>query len=159
MKTRDVQIVWATSPARLEQVRSLFVDYAQSLGFSLEFQGFANELASLPGAYAPPDGRLLLATAASEPAGCAGLRRLSSSTCEMKRLYVRAAFRGQGLGRRLAQAIISEARSIQYSTMRLDTIAGKMNPAIELYRSLGYVEIAPYRRNPVPGVLYMELSL
>lgn len=154
-----IEIVCATSPVEVEQVRGLFVEYAQSLGFSLCFQAFDKELAELPGVYARPDGRLLLGTVDGDPAGCAGLRNLRQRIGEMKRLYVRPQFRGLGLGRRLAEQIISEARTIGYQKLRLDTVAGKMDVAIQLYRQLGFVEIVSYRENPVVGALYLELAL
>ena len=140
---------------KLDEVRALFLEYAQGLGFSLCFQGFDAELAGLPGAYAPPRGSLLLA----EGRGCVAVRPLDGATAEMKRLYVRDAARGTGLGRRLAQAAIGAAREGGYERMVLDTVAGKMDAAIVLYRALGFREIAPYTVNPVPGALCMELPL
>lgn len=154
-----VEIVCATSPVEVERVRGLFVEYAQSLGFSLCFQDFEKELADLPGVYAGGAGRLLLATVDGDPAGCAGLRKLEGGICEMKRLYVRPQFRGLGLGRKLAERIVTEARNIGYGKVRLDTIVGKMDRAIHLYRQLGFVEIASYRENPIAGALYLELAL
>ena len=159
MTTQRFEISQAIDPTQVEAVRSLFLEYGQSLGFSLCFQGFDQELADLPGAYAPPAGRLLLATAGDDAAGCIGLHGLDPSICEMKRLYVRPAFRGSGLGRRLTEAIISEARGIGYTRMRLDTIVGTMDDAIRLYRTLGFETIEPYRANPIAGALYMELQL
>jgi putative acetyltransferase len=145
--------------ADIPQVRKLFLEYAQSLGFSLCFQNFDQELAGLPGEYSPPHGRLLLAMVAQEFAGCVALRRLEPGICEMKRLYLRPAFRGRGLGRALAENIIAEARQIGYPRMRLDTVEPVMKDAVALYRGLGFTEIAPYRANPIPGTLYMELQL
>lgn len=158
-KQSALSIVQAGTPEQIEQVRALFLEYAQSLGFSLCFQSFDKELAGLPGDYAPPSGRLLLALRDGRPAGCVALHKLEDGICEMKRLYLRPALRGSGAGRLLAERIIVEARSIGYRRMRLDTVAGTMDAAIALYRRLGFREIPPYRENPVPGALYMELSL
>lgn len=155
-----VTIVEANSPEQIAQVRELFLEYAQSLGFSLCFQSFDRELAGLPGDYASPAGRLLLAVVAGKPAGCVALHALETGgVCEMKRLYVRAEFRSQKLGRALADRIIAEARGIGYTHMRLDTVAPLMERAVALYRALGFREIPPYRPNPIPGALYMELEL
>ena len=143
----------------LEQVRALFLEYAKSLGFSLCFQGFDEELRSLPGMYAPPRGRLLLDLQDLRPAGCVGLHDWGDGAAEMKRLYVRPEFRGRGLARALTLAALAEARAIGYRAVRLDTIGATMQPAIALYRELGFREIAPYRENPIPGVLYLELAL
>jgi ribosomal protein S18 acetylase RimI-like enzyme len=149
----------AETAAEIEQARQLFIEYAQSLGFSLCFQGFDQELAGLPGRYARPDGRLLLAEVDGQTAGCVGLRPLESEICEMKRLFVRPEFRGMRLGRLLAERVITEAREIGYTRMRLDTIASIMVDAVGLYRQLGFVEIPPYCANPIPDALYMELAL
>src|SRR5580700_803461 len=147
------------SPAQIAQVRELFLEYAESLGFSLCFQNFDQELAGLPGDYAPPDGRLLLAEYEGQLAGCVALHKISADICEMKRLYLRPAFRGKGLGRVLAEAIIAEARNIGYQRMRLDTIEPIMKDAVEMYCKLDFQEIAPYRPNPIAGAMYMELQL
>jgi putative acetyltransferase len=149
----------AESAAGIAKARELFLEYAQSLGFSLCFQGFDEELAGLPGKYARPDGRLLLVEIDGQVAGCVALRPLDSATCEMKRLFVRPAFRGKRLGRVLAERIIVEARAIGYTHMRLDTVASTMADAVALYRRLGFVEICPYCPNPMPDALYMELDL
>ena len=143
----------------LLQVRDLFLEYARALGFSLCFQGFDEEIRDLPGMYAPPSGRLLLASEEGAPAGCVGIHALEDGAAEMKRLYVRPAFRGRGLGRTLAVRACDEAKACGYRTIRLDTIAGTMEEAIALYRSLGFREIPPYRENPIPGVLYLEAPL
>jgi ribosomal protein S18 acetylase RimI-like enzyme len=154
-----VPIIEATTPEHIAAVKALFLEYAQSLGFSLCFQSFDKELAELPGMYAPPDGRLLLALVDGQPAGCVGLHKLDDGVCEMKRLYARPTFRGQKLGRALAERVIAEARALGYTRMRLDTVAAEMQRAVALYRTLGFREIAPYRDNPQPSVLYMELTL
>ena len=152
-------LVPAVSPAAIAEVRELFLEYAKSLGFSLCFQSFDKELAELPGDYAPPEGRLLLARCDGQPAGCVALHRLEPGVAEMKRLYVRPGFRGKGLGRVLAQAVVEEARVIGYRRIRLDTVEPVMKDAVKLYRLMGFKEIAPYRANPIPGALYMELEL
>lgn len=147
------------SLSQIAHARELFLEYAQSLGFSLCFQNFDKELANLPGDYAPPEGRLLLAEYEGQLAGCVALHNLSNDTCEMKRLYLRPQFRGKGLGRALADRIISEARQIGYKHMRLDTVEPVMKDAVAMYRRLGFHEIAPYCANPIAGALYMELEL
>jgi putative acetyltransferase len=147
------------TPAQIEQARELFLEYANSLGFSLCFQNFDKELAGLPGDYAPPDGRLLLADHDGRLAGCVALHRLDATSGEMKRLYIRPNFRGLGLGRTLAERILSEAASIGFQRIRLDTVAGVMDDAIALYRRLGFRAIEPYRQNPIAGALYMEKEL
>ena len=153
------QIFQATTDEHIEAARTLFEEYAASLGFSLCFQNFDEELKSLPGAYAPPEGRLLLALENDQLAGCIALRKLGDKVCEMKRLFVRPAYRATGLGRVLAESIIDEARKLGYTHMRLDTIPGKMDKAIALYHSIGFVEIEPYTQNPVEGAKFMELKL
>jgi putative acetyltransferase len=140
-------------------IRELFQEYAESLGFDLCFQGFDVELATLPGRYARPTGRLLLARAAGETVGCVALRGLEPGVCEMKRLYVRPNGRGTGAGTLLTDAIIAEARAAGYRRMRLDTIAPIMDRAVSLYRRRGFVEIAAYAENPIEGALYLELTL
>jgi ribosomal protein S18 acetylase RimI-like enzyme len=154
-----LSIQQAKTPPEIAQARELFLEYAQSLGFSLCFQDFDQELAGLPGDYSPPEGRLLLAHVEAELAGCVALHKLQPEICEMKRLYLRPKFRGRGLGRILANAIIAEARTIGYKFMRLDTVEPAMKDAVALYRKLGFCEIAPYRVNPMPDTLYMELKL
>jgi putative acetyltransferase len=156
---RGLSIAQAESPTQIAQARELFVEYAQSLGFSLCFQNFDQELAGLPGDYSQPDGRLLLAEIERELAGCVALHKLDGDICEMKRLYLRPKFRGKGLGRVLAEKIINEARAIGYKRMRLDTVEPVMKDAVAMYRRLGFREIAPYRANPMEGTLYMELEL
>ena len=152
-------VTQAESPAQIAQARELFLEYAQSLGFSLCFQNFDKELAGLPGDYAPPEGRLLLVECEGQLAGCVALHKLDSGVCEMKRLYLRPPFRGKGLGRALTERIIAEARQIGYRRMRLDTVEPVMKDAVAMYRKLGFKEIAPYRPNPIAGTMYMELEL
>ena len=142
----------------IDLARELFREYHQSLGVDLCFQNFGHELETLPGDYAPPSGRLLLCFEGETLAGCVALRRIDDDTCEMKRMYVRPGFRGKQLGRRLAEAIIEEGRVIGYKKMKLDTLS-TMTAAIALYGSLGFVPALPYRHNPVPGALFMELAL
>jgi putative acetyltransferase len=149
----------AESPAQIAQARELFLEYAKSLGFSLCFQNFDKELANLPGDYSPPDGRLLLVEYDGHLAGCVALHKLEESICEMKRLYLRPAFRGKGLGRAIADRIIEEARQMGYQRMRLDTVEPVMKDAVAMYRRIGFREIAPYCTNPIAGALYMELAL
>ncbi|HTS37705.1 MAG TPA: GNAT family N-acetyltransferase [Candidatus Solibacter sp.] len=149
----------AESPAQIAQARKLFLEYAKSLGFSLCFQNFDQELANLPGEYAPPSGRLLLGELEGQLAACVALHKLDAETCEMKRLYLRPQLRGKGLGRALADRIISEARGIGYKRMRLDTVGPVMKDAVAMYRKIGFREIPPYRPNPMAGTLYMELEL
>ncbi len=154
-----LKIVQVQTLEQVAAVRELFLEYAWSLNFSLCFQSFDQELASLPGDYAPPSGRLLLAEFNDQRAGCVAMHRLADGICEMKRLYVRSEFRGLKIGRRLAEAVIAEARAVGYQRMRLDTVAPLMQEAVRLYRELGFYEIPAYRPNPMPGTLYMELAL
>ncbi len=146
------------SPDDVEAVRRLFVEYQESLGVDLCFQGFDRELAELPGDYVPPAGGLLVVRAEDGIAACVALRKLDPETCEMKRLYVRPAQRGLGWGRALAEAVIAEAREIGYRRMRLDTLPS-MNEAQALYERLGFREIDPYTENPVPGARFLQLEL
>ncbi len=154
-----IDLFQATIPEHIEEVRSLFLEYGNSLGFSLCFQSFDEELKTLPGAYGPPSGRLLLARNADHAAGCIALRKLQPGICEMKRLYVRPADRGLGLGRMLVERVIVEARTMGYERMRLDTVASAMQDAIALYRKMGFQEIAPYSSIPVESALWLELVL
>lgn len=153
-----VKIVQAQSEQDIARVRELFREYADSLGVDLCFQSFEEELAELPGKYAPPEGSLLIAKEDEEAVGCVALRKIGDGVGEMKRLYLRPTFRGQGYGRTLALAIIAEARQIGYGRLRLDTLP-IMGEAQKLYRSLGFREIEPYVYNPIEGTLYLELAL
>jgi putative acetyltransferase len=154
-----MELIQAETTDHIEQARILFREYESSLGISLCFQNFEKELAGLPGAYAAPDGRLLLAHYNDELAGCVALRKLGDHACEMKRLFVRDKFRGKGIGRSLIETIMRNAKEIGYERMLLDTLPPRMNDAIALYRSIGFKEIAPYYDNPVAGAIFMELSL
>lgn len=160
----DIVIRDACGDADVTAAHALFREYAASLGVDLCFQNFEQELATLPGAYAPPDGCLLLLERDQRPAGCVALRPLHDGVDaqalvgEVKRLYVRPHLRGEGLGRELASAVIERARSIGYRELKLDTLAA-MSQARALYASLGFRECAPYYRNPLPGTLYMALAL
>ena len=154
-----MELKQAESDEEIQQARQLFEEYAAWLGIDLCFQNFDEELAGLPGDYAPPTGRLLLATENKQTAGCVAVRKIGDGICEMKRLYVRPQFRGTGLGRTLAARIIEVAGEIGYLRMRLDTLPGKMDKAIAMYRSLGFRNIDPYYNNPVKDAAFMELEL
>jgi putative acetyltransferase len=177
LRKHRVVIVPADNPVRIHAVRELFKEYAASLSFDLCFQGFEEELARLPGEYAPLSGMLLLGLVDDQVAGCVAFRRLDGEMagehgdliggsdlcemklCEMKRLYVRPGFRGCGLGAELIRSILECAAAVGYKKMRLDTVPSEMGKAVEMYRRIGFVEIPPYRKNPVPGAKYMELDL
>jgi putative acetyltransferase len=160
VKRVEVRISPAVTPDEIEAVRTLFLEYAATLDFSLGFQGFDNELAALPGKYAAPRGCLFLAT---DPkgisAGCVGVRPVGASDAELKRLYVRPGFRGLALGKQLSEAAVSFARHMGYDALRLDTISGSMASAERLYREMGFVETSPYYENPVPGATFYAFDL
>jgi putative acetyltransferase len=153
------EIMLATSAKQIEEARSLFREYEAWLGMSLCFQSFEEEVAGLPGKYAPPVGRLYVAYVDGEPAGCIALRKLEPGVCEMKRLFLRDSARGRGIGVRLIEQVIADAQEIGYAKMRLDTYPPKMGKAVSLYEAHGFYEIPPYYSNPHAGVLYMEKTL
>jgi putative acetyltransferase len=172
IRKQRIFIVPADNPVRIEAVRELFKEYAASLSFNLCFQSFEEELARLPGEYAPWSGMLLLGLVDDQVGGCVAFHRLEGEmagadselyggldACEMKRLYVRPEFRGCGLGRELIDSILKCAVAVGYRRIRLDTVPSEMGKAVEIYRKLGFREIAPYRTNPIPGAKYMELDL
>ena len=154
----SIDIRPAEPPGDLPTVRALFLEYAEGLGFDLCFQGFEAELATLPGKYAPPAGRLLLAWLGDEAVGCVALRPLPDGACEMKRLYVRPAARGLQVGRRLAERICDEARAAGYRRILLDTLPA-MTEAVRLYKALGFRPVEPYVFNPIEGALFLGREL
>ena len=153
-----LSVVDASAGDALLEVRTLFQEYVDSVGIDLCFPGFTEELATLPGEYATPRGRLLLGRWSGEAAGCVALRPLVHGICEMKRLYVRPKYRRFGVGRALVERIIGEASDAGYASMRLDSLPS-MSSAIQLYRRLGFRDIAPYTENPIPGAVFLELPL
>lgn len=155
----DRRILQVFKTEQIEAARTLFREYERWLDTDLCFQGFEQELKTLPGRYAEPDGRLLIAYIDDKLAGCVAMRKLEESVCEMKRLYLRPAARGTGLGNRLIESVIEEARKEGYGSIRLDTYPKKMGKAVSLYESHGFRPIAPYYENPHSDVLFMELKL
>ena len=151
-----MQLIQATTEEQMELARELFREYAAGLSIDMCFQNFDHELKTLPGKYAPPEGRLLLAYSDDDLAGCIALRKLDDSACEMKRLFVRPGFRGMGYGRIMVENLIEQARVIGYERMWLDSLPGKMDAAIALYRELGFREIPAYYDNPLENVVYLE---
>lgn len=154
-----IEIIQAETPEQIAAARALFREYEEWLGMSLCFQKFDEEVANLPGKYAKPSGRLLLALIDEKIAGCVCLREIEENVCEMKRLFVRRNFQGQGVGKRLLEKLLEEARTLGYRKMRLDTFPPKMGKAVEIYKSYGFREISPYYFNPYDGVLFMEKDL
>ncbi len=159
LDTNMLNILQAESKKHITDARELFREYESWLGLDLCFQGFEDELRGLPGKYAEPDGKLLLAYQGDELAGCIAMRKLEQGVCEMKRLYVRDEFRGQKIGISLIEKVIGEARTIGYKRMRLDTFPPKMGKAVKLYASHGFVEISAYYDNPHQSVMFMEAAL
>ena len=155
----NIKIYTAVTSPDIEQAKLLFIEYAKSLNFNLCFQGFDEELETLPGKYGSPDGVIYLAKYGNDIAGCIALRKLEENICEMKRLFVRPGFRGHGIGKMLCDKLFEFARSKGYEKMRLDTIKEQMKDAIKLYKSYGFYEIPAYYHNPQEGVIYMEMNL
>lgn len=155
----EYEIIEAKSGNEISAVRDLFIEYAEWLDVSLCFQNFDEELATLPGRYAPPEGRLYLVKSNGKYTGCAGLRKIDDGICEMKRLYLKPEMRGSGIGKKLVQLLIDEARDIGYKSMRLDTIKEKMPNAVDIYEKFGFKKIDKYYDNPNPHTLFMELVL
>ncbi len=162
MQSPPVHLLMPNSPELITSARDVFLEYAKSLPIDLEFQGFSAELANLPGCYAPPNGQILLASIEGAIAGCGAFRPCPEAdypnACEMRRLYVRPAFRRFGLGRLLAQALMDDARRAGYGVMLLDALSD-MEAARSLYTSLGFHEIAPYYFNPIAGAHYLKVDL
>lgn len=154
-----IEIIQAETAEHIEQARKLFREYEKWFGLKLCFQNFDEEVENLPGKYAPPDGRLFLAFADGKIAGCIALRKLEEKICEMKRLFVKEAFRGLKIGKLLIDKLVSEAREIGYEKMRLDTFPPKMGKAVEIYEKFGFYEVKPYYFNPYSEALYMETNL
>jgi putative acetyltransferase len=154
-----VEIIHAKTDQEVQTAKMLFEEYAEWLGLDLGFQNFQEELDSMPGKYAGPAGRLVIAKYDGDIAGCAAVRKLQDGVCEMKRLFVREKFRGKGIGKALAEIIVEDARKIGYKKMRLDTDGQKMFKAMAIYKSMGFMEIEAYYHNPYDGVVYLELEL
>jgi ribosomal protein S18 acetylase RimI-like enzyme len=154
-----MELIQATTDEQIDVARELFKEYAAELAIPLCFQNFDQEVKTLPGKYAPPDGRLLMAYADDQLVGCIALRKWDERTCEMKRLFLRPEFRGKGYGRTMIDKLIEEAREVGYERMRLDSLPGKMDAAIALYRGLGFTDIPAYYANPLEGVVYLERTL
>jgi ribosomal protein S18 acetylase RimI-like enzyme len=153
-----IRIIEANTHELITQAKSLFLEYTETLDFSLCFQNFDNELENFTSQYSPPAGNLFLALFENDPIGCVGVRYFEKDICEMKRLYIRSEFRGKGTGKKLAVSAIESGKALGYDYMRLDTLSS-METANQLYKSLGFVEIDPYRDNPIRGAIYMEMKL
>lgn len=158
MSQINIEVVLADDSKKISEARKLIQEYGNSLNINLDFQNFKQELKKLPGQYIAPKGILLLATLDNKSVGCIALRELNSNSCEMKRLYIKEAYRGQGIGKMLVTRLIDEARKMKYEYMKLDTLPG-MKRAQEIYESYGFYDINPFVYNPVDGTRYMELKL
>ena len=154
----SIEIVERYDEQSISEIKDIFIEYRKDLGLDLSFQDFQDELEELPGEYSPAEGAILLARDEDKTVGCVALRKIDETTCEMKRLYVKPEYRGEGLGRKLSKSIIEKARDKGYEKMKLDTLT-TLKEANELYRSLGFEECEPYRYNPLEDALYMELEL
>jgi GNAT superfamily N-acetyltransferase len=154
-----IEIIQAETAEQIEQARTLFLEYQAWFELALCFQNFDEEVATLPGSYAAPEGRLLLAFADGKPAGCIALRKLEDGVCEMKRLFVKDEYRGQKIGIALIEKVIEEARKIGYEKMRLDTFPPRMGKAVGMYEAYGFREIPPYYETPYGDTLFMERAL
>ena len=153
-----LELVLVETGVHIREVKQLFAEYTETLGFDLDFQDYDDEIAHLPGDYTPPSGRLYLALYDGAIAGCIALRKLTPTVCEMKRMYVKPMYRCKGVGKNMALKVLDDARHIGYEKMRLDTI-DTMHAAIALYRRLGFKSIPAYRKNPIEGACYFELTL
>ena len=159
MENNNIEILPVNTTELTEETKRLFREYEKWLDVSLCFQGFEEEVNTLPGKYSPPAGRLYIVKYGNKYAGCIALRKLEDGICEMKRLYLKEELRGKGIGKKLIELIIKEAISIGYKRMRLDTIKEKMPKAVEIYLKQGFTETAPYYHNPNPHTLFLELDL
>jgi GNAT superfamily N-acetyltransferase len=158
MSNQPIEIITANNAASYAIAKEMFIAYQQFLGVDLCFQSFEEELNDLPAMYGAPTGKLLLAFIQDTPVGCVALRKKTDHICEMKRLYVPEQYRGLGIGKKLAHAIVEAAQSLQYKTMVLDTLE-RLTPAVQLYTQLGFTHCAPYYANPLDGVRFMQKTL
>lgn len=154
----EIKYIKINGNEMMDEVKAIFLEYAASLDIDLCFQNFQQELDTLPGKYSPPEGAIILAKSGDKAAGCVALRKIDGDICEMKRLFVRDAYKKMGIGRRLVSLVLDEARELGYRYIRLDTLS-TMKKAIELYTKFGFYDIEPYIYNPIEGARYMELDL
>ena len=159
MENNNIEILPVNTPELTEETKRLFREYEKWLNVSLCFQGFEEEVNTLPGKYSPPEGRLYIVKYDSKYSGCIALRKIEDGICEMKRLFLKEGLRGKGIGNTLVTKIINDAKAIGYKTMRLDTIKEKMPKAVEIYTKHGFVETEQYYHNPNPHTLFLELDL